>query len=337
MYGYSHAVARYFIADRLVVLLSPKVETDDRTELIPEKQLAGGGTSTLSSATFNVINSITGSGIIDYSIILLIKAGNLSGTTTYQALVNRAFGLIGYLMLSTLQFLYPFTAFVCHHNSFLIYGSLEKPTISNWSRVTHVSVLLAVFISLLFAGCGYSTFTGYTQGDIFENYCKNDDLATFGRLCYGISIILTFPIECFVTREVVSNVFSNGTLTAGFHIAVTVAVIAVSTAVSLIFDCLGIVLELNGVVSATPLVFIIPTACYLKLSDEHWYHGDNLISCLILFAGVSVMTVGFVMAVLNPQECSHGKEMFYCMSSNSSFNNITFPTNVTLALNASIF
>ncbi|XP_033899320.2 putative sodium-coupled neutral amino acid transporter 11 [Acipenser ruthenus] len=447
-----------------------QVETDDRTELIPEKQLAGGGTSTLSSATFNVINSITGSGIIglpysmkqagfplgmmlllvvayitDYSIILLIKAGNLSGTTTYQALVNRAFGLIGYLMLSTLQFLYPFTAmvsyniitgdtltkvfqriagvgpdnilaqrhfvilgttilftlplslfrdisklgkvsflslmltivilltviiraatlgpqipstdeawtfaqpnaiqaigvmsfaFVCHHNSFLIYGSLEKPTISNWSRVTHVSVLLAVFISLLFAGCGYSTFTGYTQGDIFENYCKNDDLATFGRLCYGISIILTFPIECFVTREVVSNVFSNGTLTAGFHIAVTVAVIAVSTAVSLIFDCLGIVLELNGVVSATPLVFIIPTACYLKLSDERWYHGDNLISCLILIAGVSVMTVGFVMAVLNPQECSHGKEMFYCMSSNSSFNNITFPTNVTLALNASIF
>lgn len=93
----------------------------------------------------------------------------------------------------------------------------------------------------------------------------------------------------------------------------------------------------QGVVSATPLVFIIPTACYLKLSDERWYHGDNLISCLILIAGVSVMTVGFVMAVLNPQECSHGKEMFYCMSSNSSFNNITFPTNVTLALNASIF
>jgi len=40
------------------------------------------------------------------------------------------------------------------------------------------------------------------QGDIFENYCRNDNLATFGRFCYGVSIITTFPLECFVTREV---------------------------------------------------------------------------------------------------------------------------------------
>ncbi|XP_041119679.1 putative sodium-coupled neutral amino acid transporter 11 [Polyodon spathula] len=133
----------------------------------------------------------------------------------------------------------------CYYYSFLIYGSLEKCTISNWSRVTNMSVLLAAFVSLIFAESGYSTFTVYIFHDIFENYCKNDDLATFGSLCYGISIILTFPIECFVTREllyVVSNVFSNRTLTAGFHIAVTVAIKAVSTAVSLIYDCLGIVL-----------------------------------------------------------------------------------------------
>uniref|UniRef100_A0A8D0G6X3 Putative sodium-coupled neutral amino acid transporter 11 n=1 Tax=Sphenodon punctatus TaxID=8508 RepID=A0A8D0G6X3_SPHPU len=46
--------------------------------------------------------------ITDYSIILLIKTGNLSGTNTYQALVNKAYGFAGYLILSTLQFLYPF-------------------------------------------------------------------------------------------------------------------------------------------------------------------------------------------------------------------------------------
>lgn len=44
----------------------------------------------------------------DYSIILLIKAGNLSGMNTYQALVHKTYGFIGYLILSTLQFLYPF-------------------------------------------------------------------------------------------------------------------------------------------------------------------------------------------------------------------------------------
>lgn len=48
-------------------------------------------------------------------------------------------------------------------------------------------------------------------GDIFENYCRNDNLATFGRFCFGLSIITTFPLECFVTREV-SDTFSYANL-----------------------------------------------------------------------------------------------------------------------------
>lgn len=46
--------------------------------------------------------------ITDYSIILLIKGGNLSGTNSYQSLVQSTFGFPGFLILSGLQFLYPF-------------------------------------------------------------------------------------------------------------------------------------------------------------------------------------------------------------------------------------
>lgn len=44
----------------------------------------------------------------DYSIILLIKGGNLTGTSSYQSLVQSTFGFPGFLILSVLQFLYPF-------------------------------------------------------------------------------------------------------------------------------------------------------------------------------------------------------------------------------------
>lgn len=44
----------------------------------------------------------------DFSLVLLIKGGALSGTDTYQSLVNKTFGFPGYLLLSVLQFLYPF-------------------------------------------------------------------------------------------------------------------------------------------------------------------------------------------------------------------------------------
>ncbi|XP_053147324.1 putative sodium-coupled neutral amino acid transporter 11 isoform X1 [Hemicordylus capensis] len=432
-------------------------ETDEMASLV-YKVWNKQGTSNRSTAAFNIINSIIGSGIIglpyalrqagfplgillllfvgyitDYSIILLIKGGNLAGTNSYQALVNKTYGYIGYLILSVLQFLYPFIAmisyniitgdtltkvfqripgvdqdnlligrhviilcvtiiftlplslyrnisklgkvsfisliltvvivvvgiiraitfssqvpetenawvfakpnavqaigvmsfaFICHHNSFLIYDSLKEPTLSNWTRITHVSVSFAVFVSLVFATCGYVTFRGYTEGDIFENFCRDDDLATFGRFCYGITVILTFPLECFVTREVIANVFFNGNLTAICHVALTVVIVAVATSISLVYDCLGIVLELNGVLSATPLVFILPAACYLKLSEERWAHPDNLLSGLILGVGMLVMIVGFVMTVLHPQECSHGKEMPYCFLGNSSLYNNTFP------------
>lgn len=54
-------------------------------------------------------------------------------------------------------------------------------------------------ILYIFTNDGYCSLI---LGDIFENYCKNDNLATFGRFCFGLSIITTFPLECFVTREV---------------------------------------------------------------------------------------------------------------------------------------
>uniref|UniRef100_A0A8D2D5V0 Putative sodium-coupled neutral amino acid transporter 11 n=1 Tax=Sciurus vulgaris TaxID=55149 RepID=A0A8D2D5V0_SCIVU len=387
--------------------------------------------------------------ITDFSLILLIKGGALSGTDSYQSLVNKTFGFPGYLLLSVLQFLYPFIAmisyniiagdtlskvfqripgvdpenvfigrhfiivlstvtftlplslyrdiaklgkisfistvltvvilgivmtravslgphipktedawvfakpnaiqavgvmsfaFICHHNCFLVYGSLEEATVAKWSRIIHMSILVSVFICMLFATCGYLTFTGFTQGDLFENYCRGDDLVTFGRFCYGITVILTYPIECFVTREVIANVFFGGTLSSVFHVVITVVIITIATLVSLLIDCLGIVLELNGVLCAAPLIFIIPSACYLKVSEEPRTHSDKIVSCVMLPIGAVVMIFGFIMAITNPQDCTHGQEMFYCFPDNVSLTNISdshFQLTTQLpVLNISIF
>lgn len=42
----------------------------------------------------------------------------------------------------------------------------------------------------------------HSAGDLLENYCWDDDLMNFSRVLFSISILLTFPIECFVSREV---------------------------------------------------------------------------------------------------------------------------------------
>ncbi|XP_041858014.1 putative sodium-coupled neutral amino acid transporter 11 [Melanotaenia boesemani] len=431
--------------------MAQQLNSEEGMALINPQKAARECRRSMTSASFNFINSIIGSGIIglpyalnqaglpfgllllivvafitDYSIVLLIRGGNLSGSNSYQSLVQNTFGFPGFVILSALQFLYPFIAmisynittgdtltkvfqripgvgpdhilaerhfvillatffftlplslyrnieklgkvsflsmaltltilitviiraatlgphigptenawafakwnaiqavsvmsfaFICHHNSFLIYGSLKQPTLANWSLVTHISVGSALIISAAFAVAGYSTFTGYTQGDIFENYCRNDNLATFGRFCFGFSIITTFPLECFVTREVVSNAFSRNDLSKAEHAAITILIIALCTSISLAYDCLGVVLELNGALSAIPLIFIIPSACFIKLSPGRWFQGENLIPAILILIGMFVMITGLIMTGLYPQDCSHGVEMFYCADANIS-------------------
>lgn len=75
---------------------------------------------------------------------------------------------------------------------------------------------------------------------------------------------------------------------------------------------------LQGVLSATPLIFIIPSACFLKLSTGRWYQGENLISAVLISVGLFVMITGLIMTGLYPQDCSHGAEMFYCADANVS-------------------
>ncbi|XP_077303695.1 putative sodium-coupled neutral amino acid transporter 11 [Lithobates pipiens] len=442
-----------------------QIDINDTELLVEEDKEDNKLTRNVFWAGFNLINAILGTGMIglpysmklaglplglllligvayvtDYSMILLIKSGEMSGTSTYQSLVSRTFGFPGYMAVSALQFLYPFAAmisyniitgdilpkifqripgvspesiladrrlailgttalvtlpialyrnmqrlgkvslisflltvvvllmviirassmsiviphtkdawvfanwnavqavgvmsfvFMCHHACFLIYGSLEKATVSSWSRITHVSMIMSLIISVQYSVFGYISFTGFTQGDLFENYCMDDNLATVGRFCYAITIILTYPMECFVAREVISNVFFGGNLSTVLHFTVTLLVVSLTTVISLLSDCLGMVLELNGVLSATPLVFIIPTACYLKLSADQWYHPSNFVPCLIFLLGIIIMPVGFVMAIFYPQECSHGNEMFYCLTNSTSLGTISstpYPANVS--------
>ena len=104
---------------------------------------------------------------------------------------------------------------------------------------------------------------------------------------------------------------------------------------------LFLIFNMQGVLCAAPLIFIIPSACYLKLSEEPRTHSDKITSCVLLPIGAAVMVVGFVLAVTNPQDCTHGQEMFYCFPDNFSRTNISVshtPLTTQLSiLNISIF
>jgi len=58
-------------------------------------------------------------------------------------------------------------------------------------------------------------------GDILENYCYSDDLVNVARVLFAVAVMLTYPVECFVTREVSYIIIYSLRATHGRHCAVS--------------------------------------------------------------------------------------------------------------------
>lgn len=63
-------------------------------------------------------------------------------------------------------------AFVCHHNSLLIYGSLKTPTLDRFTKVTHISTAISLVACSTLATSAFLVFTDKTQGNILNNFSK---------------------------------------------------------------------------------------------------------------------------------------------------------------------
>ncbi|KAF9460695.1 AAAP amino acid permease [Collybia nuda] len=191
-------------------------------------------------------------------------------------------------------------AFVCHHNSLLIYGSLRTPTLDRFAKVTHVSTFVSLVCCTTLAVSAYMVFTDKTQGNILNNFSSNDTLINVARFCFGLNMFTTLPLELFVCREVIENYFfSHELYNQQRHIFFTSSILLASLIVALVTCDLGVMLEITGGVSATTLAFIFPAACYLKLADKNtpWYSRTKLPAVLCASFGVIVMAISLFLAL----------------------------------------
>lgn len=208
-------------------------------------------------------------------------------------------------------------AFMCHHNVFLLYESIQDVDQTIWNRLTHISVGVAFVVSLLFGIAGYTTFTGNVQGDLLENYCWYDDLMNLARLAFSFTILLTFPIECLVARSVLTQVLDSHYSTDTQHVLFTLLIVIVTYFISITTDCLGVVLELNGVLAAVPLAFVLPAVSYLKLESGSIFSSQKRPALALAAFGLLVAFIGVIQIILAANDdtqdsCMHALIMPYC-------------------------
>ncbi|KAF8629657.1 hypothetical protein AX17_005596 [Amanita inopinata Kibby_2008] len=191
-------------------------------------------------------------------------------------------------------------AFVCHHNSLLIYGSLRTPTLDRFAKVTHISTFFSLVSCMTLAISAYMVFTDRTQGNILNNFPADDFVINVARFCFGLNMFTTLPLELFVCREVIEQYFfSHEAFNAQRHIFFTTTILFASMFVSLITCDLGVMLEITGGASATALAFIFPAICYVKLANNRqpWYSWAKLPAVVCATFGLIVMVISLFLAL----------------------------------------
>ncbi len=186
-------------------------------------------------------------------------------------------------------------AFVCHHNSLLIYGSLEKPTIDRFARVTHMSTAVSMVACLLMALAGFLTFGDRTQGNVLNNFPADNAMVNLARLCFGLNMLTTLPLEAFVCREVMLNYYFPGDpFNMNLHLLFTTSLVFSAMVLSLITCDVGVVFDLIGGTSAAAMAYILPPLCYIKLTTRSW---KTYVAWAVAAFGCIVMGMSMLQAI----------------------------------------
>ncbi|KLO19479.1 amino acid transporter [Schizopora paradoxa] len=191
-------------------------------------------------------------------------------------------------------------AFVCHHNSLLIYGSLRTPTLDRFAKVTHISTAISLVACCTLAISAFLVFTNKTQGNILNNFSSTDTLINVARFCFGLNMFTTLPLELFVCREVIEQFFfAHETYNQNRHVLFTTSILVASMFMALITCDLGVMLEITGGVSATALAFIFPPVCYIKLlpAEKSLFSRAKAPAVACVAFGVVVMTLNLAISL----------------------------------------
>ncbi len=184
---------------------------------------------------------------------------------------------------------------MCHHNSLLIYGSLETPTIDRFSKVTHFSTGVSMIACLLVALAGFLTFGDKTMGNVLNNLPADNTMVNIARLCFGLNMLTTLPLEAFVCREVMLNYYFPGEpFNMNLHLLFTTSLVVSAMTLSLLTCDLGTVFELVGATSAAAMAYILPPLCYIKLTTRSW---KTYVAWGVVVFGCAVMGISMLQAV----------------------------------------
>lgn len=119
------------------------------------------------------------------------------------------------------------------------------------------------------------------------------------------------------------------------YLIITLGIVLVTYLISMSTDCLGVVLELNGILAAVPLAYVLPALCYLRLEEGSLLSAKKLPALGLMISGVLAAVAGLLLVIFtagSTDSCFHGKIMDYCIQNSTIVENSTQPLTTSKVL-----
>uniref|UniRef100_A0A7S3P8R7 Amino acid transporter transmembrane domain-containing protein n=1 Tax=Amphora coffeiformis TaxID=265554 RepID=A0A7S3P8R7_9STRA len=183
-------------------------------------------------------------------------------------------------------------AFECQEAAFLVAGSLEKPTVARWGKVTSRALTACFLLAMVCAVTGYLGYGEATQGNILDNMDPASPISFVTHALLGLTMFATYPLASFVARHVcVVLLFEGPRAHEGDdasilnrpdrRILLTLVLYILAMIPATIFTDMGKVLALAGVIGGSCLAYIGPGMLYLAV------HGGRFLELADNFFGPS--------------------------------------------------
>ncbi|XP_068442359.1 sodium-coupled neutral amino acid symporter 2 [Clinocottus analis] len=195
-------------------------------------------------------------------------------------------------------------AFVCHPAILPMYEELKDRSRQKMQGVANVSFLAMFIMYLLAALFGYLTFNVHVEPELlhtYSKYYKYDVLLLIVRLAVLTAVTLTVPVVLFPIRTSVNHLLCASKEFSWIRHTIITVVLLVSTNTLVIFvptirDIFGFI----GASAAAMLIFILPSAFYIKLvKKEPMKSMQKIGATCFLLLGFFVMIGSMTLIVLD--------------------------------------
>ena len=164
-----------------------------------------------------------------------------------------------------------------------------------FATVTHYSVGVSTAACLAMGLAGFLTFGDRTAGNVLNNFAADNTMVTLARLCFGLNMLTTLPLEAFVCREVMLNYYFPGEpFNMNLHLVLSSALVVAAMGVSLLTCDVGAVFDLVGATSACALAYVLPPLCFIRLSSRRGW--STVAAWAVVAFGLAVMCISVLQA-----------------------------------------